>query len=176
MRGSVRKVGNRVRITAQLINAADGFHLCSEVYDRNLDDVFKIQDEVSERIAEVLRLNLTAAEKVQLSAIPTQSIEAYDYYSRGRHLFYQYTRAGHRSAIDMPQGPGAGPELRPGLRRPFRLLCVLSIEAGTKPRPGSIRPRKQRSRLWLSTRPCRKPISPSASIKMKEDWDREEEP
>jgi adenylate cyclase len=101
LEGSVRKVGNRVRITAQLISAADGFHLCSEVYDRNLDDVFKIQDEVSERIAEVLRLNLTEAERVQLSAIPTQSIEAYDYYSRGRHLFYQYTRAGHRSAIDM---------------------------------------------------------------------------
>jgi adenylate cyclase len=54
LEGSVRKLGNRVRITAQLINAADGFHLCSEVYDRNLDDVFKIQDEVSERIAEVL--------------------------------------------------------------------------------------------------------------------------
>jgi len=101
LEGSVRKLGNRVRITAQLINAADGFHLCSEVYDRNLDDVFKIQDEVSERITEVLRLNLTEAEKVQLSAVPTQSIEAYDYYSRGRHLFYQYTKAGHRAAIQM---------------------------------------------------------------------------
>ena len=101
LEGSVRKLGNRVRITAQLINAADGFHLCSEVYDRNLDDVFKIQDEVSERIAEVLRLNLTEAEKVQLSAVPTQSIEAYDYYCRGRHLFYQYTKAGHRAAIQM---------------------------------------------------------------------------
>jgi tetratricopeptide (TPR) repeat protein len=101
LEGSVRKLGNRVRITAQLINAADGFHLCSEVYDRNLDDVFKIQDEVSERITEALRLNLTEAEKVQLSAVPTQSIEAYDYYSRGRHLFYQYTKAGHRAAIEM---------------------------------------------------------------------------
>jgi adenylate cyclase len=101
LEGSVRKLGNRVRITAQLINAADGFHLCSEVYDRNLDDVFKIQDEVSERIAEALRLNLTEAEKVQLSAVPTQSIEAYDYYSRGRHLFYQYTKPGHRAAIQM---------------------------------------------------------------------------
>ena len=101
LEGSVRKLGNRVRITAQLINAADGFHLCSEVYDRNLDDVFKIQDEVSERITEVLRLNLTEAEKVQLSTVPTQSIEAYDYYSRGRHLFYQYTKAGHRAAIQM---------------------------------------------------------------------------
>jgi tetratricopeptide (TPR) repeat protein len=66
-----------------------------------LDDVFKIQDEVSEKIAEVLRLNLTATEKVQLSAIPTQSIEAYDYYCRGRHLFYQYTRAGNQGAIEM---------------------------------------------------------------------------
>ena len=101
LEGSVRKLGNRVRITAQLINAADGFHLCSEAYDRNLDDVFKIQDEVSERITEALRLNLTEAEKVQLSAVPTQSIEAYDYYSRGRHLFYQYTKAGHRAAIQM---------------------------------------------------------------------------
>ena len=101
LEGSVRKLGDRLRITAQLINAADGFHLCSEVYDRKLDDVFKIQDEVSEKIAEVLRLNLTETEKVQLSAIPTQSIEAYDYYCRGRHLFYQYTRSGHRAAIDM---------------------------------------------------------------------------
>ena len=101
LEGSVRKLGNRVRITAQLINAADGFHLCSEVYDRNLDDVFKIQDEVSESIAQALRVNLTEAEKVQLSAVPTRSIEAYDYYSRGRHLFYQYTRGGHRAAIEM---------------------------------------------------------------------------
>jgi len=101
LEGSVRKLGDRLRITAQLINAVDGFHLCSEVYDRKLDDVFKIQDEVSEKIAEVLRLNLTETEKVQLSAIPTQSIEAYDYYCRGRHLFYQYTRSGHRAAIDM---------------------------------------------------------------------------
>src|SRR5436309_116486 len=94
LEGSVRKLGNRLRITAQLINAVDGFHLWSEAYDRNLDDVFKIQDEVSEKIAEVLRLNLTEAERVQLSAVPTQIIEAYDYYSRGKHLFYQYTREG----------------------------------------------------------------------------------
>ena len=101
LEGSVRKLGNRLRITAQLINAVDGFHLWSEGYDRNLDDVFKIQDEVSESIAQALRVNLTEAERVQLSAVPTRSIEAYDYYSRGRHLFYQYTRGGHRAAIEM---------------------------------------------------------------------------
>jgi len=101
LEGNVRKLGNRVRITTQLINAADGFHLCSEVYDRNLDDVFKIQDEVSETIAQVLRVNLTKAEKEQISAVPTESIEAYDYYCRGRHLFYQYTRGGNQAAINM---------------------------------------------------------------------------
>ena len=101
LEGSVRKLGNRLRITAQLINAVDGFHLWSEGYDRNLDDLFAIQDEVSESIAQALRVNLTEAEKAQLSSIPTQSIEAYDYYSRGRHLFYQYTRGGHRAAIEM---------------------------------------------------------------------------
>jgi adenylate cyclase len=101
LEGSVRKLGNRLRITAQLINAIDGFHLWSEGYDRNLDDLFAIQDEVSESIAQALRVNLTEAEKAQISAIPTQSIEAYDYYSRGRHLFYQYTRGGHRAAIEM---------------------------------------------------------------------------
>src|SRR5438094_4971480 len=101
LEGSVRKLGNRLRITAQLINAVDGFHLWSEAYDRNLDDLFTIQDEVSESIAQALRVNLTEAEKAQLSAVPTRSIEAYDYYSRGRHLFYQYTREGHRGAIEM---------------------------------------------------------------------------
>jgi tetratricopeptide (TPR) repeat protein len=101
LEGSVRKLGNRLRITAQLINAGDGFHLWSEGYDRNLDDLFAIQDEVSESIAQALRVNLTEAERAQLSASPTQSIEAYDYYSRGRHLFYQYTRGGHRAAIEV---------------------------------------------------------------------------
>lgn len=101
LEGSVRKLGNRLRITAQLINAADGFHLWSEEYDRNLDDVFKIQDEVSERIAEVLRVNLTEVERAQLSSIPTKSFEAYDDYSRGRYFFYQYTREGNQAAIEM---------------------------------------------------------------------------
>jgi adenylate cyclase len=101
LEGSVRKLGNRLRITAQLINAGDGFHLWSEGYDRNLDDLFAIQDEVSESIAQALKVNLTEAERAQLSASATQSIEAYDYYSRGRHLFYQYTRGGHRAAIEM---------------------------------------------------------------------------
>src|SRR5262249_58155553 len=68
LEGSVRKLGNRLRITAQLINAIDGFHLWSEGYDRNLDDLFAIQDEVSESIAQALRWKLTESENAELSA------------------------------------------------------------------------------------------------------------
>src|SRR5437763_16105724 len=71
LEGSVRKLGNRLRITAQLINAVDGFHLWSEAYDRNLVDLFTIQDEVSESIAQALRVNLKAPQSAHLPAVPT---------------------------------------------------------------------------------------------------------
>ena len=70
LEGSVRKSGNRVRITAQLINAADGYHIWSENYDRNLTDIFEVQDEISGIIANKLRENLAAAQK---TATPRES-------------------------------------------------------------------------------------------------------
>ena len=63
LEGSVRKAGNRVRITAQLINAADGYHIWSENYDRDLTDIFQVQDEISNIIANRLRENLSLAAK-----------------------------------------------------------------------------------------------------------------
>src|SRR6185436_18586658 len=63
LEGSVRKAGNRVRITAQLINAADGYHIWSENYDRNLTDIFEVQDEISGIIANKLRENLATTEQ-----------------------------------------------------------------------------------------------------------------
>lgn len=78
LEGSVRKAENRVRILAQLINAADGYHIWSENYDRDLTDIFKVQDEISSMIANKLRGNLTAkAHGETLVKAPTQSIEAY---------------------------------------------------------------------------------------------------
>ena len=66
LEGSVRKSGNRVRITAQLINAADGYHIWSENYDRNLTDIFEVQDEISGIIANKLRENLTAKQHANI--------------------------------------------------------------------------------------------------------------
>ena len=88
LEGSVRKVGNRVRITAQLINTADGYHLWSETYDRQLDDIFEVQDEIALKISNRLREKLTLDPmKDTLIKVPTQNIEAYNTYLKG--LFHQ---------------------------------------------------------------------------------------
>ncbi len=100
LEGSVRKEGNRIRITAQLINVEDGFHLWSEHYDRRYEAIFEIQDEVATKIAEALRLNLTESEYTSIQKRATDDLEAYEYYSRGRHEFYKYTLEGNAAAIE----------------------------------------------------------------------------
>ena len=84
LEGSVRKQGNKLRITAQLINVEDGFHLWSEKYDRNIDDIFAIQDEIALAITENLRIILLEKEKEIIAKSLTQNTEAYEFYLRGR--------------------------------------------------------------------------------------------
>jgi serine/threonine protein kinase/cytochrome c-type biogenesis protein CcmH/NrfG len=84
LEGSVRKVGDRVRITAQLIKVKDGFHLWSERYDRNLEDVFAIQDEITDKITEKLKVALAVAEK-PIEEARSINLEAYDLYLKGRY-------------------------------------------------------------------------------------------
>jgi TolB-like protein/Tfp pilus assembly protein PilF len=101
LEGSVRKAGNRVRITAQLINAADGYHIWSENYDRDLTDIFQVQDEISGIIANKLRGNLTAQQKaVPLVKAPTTNVNAYTLYLKGLHYWNKLTPADARLAID----------------------------------------------------------------------------
>src|SRR6187431_3805120 len=101
LEGSVRKAGNRVRITAQLINAADGYHIWSENYDRNLTDIFEVQDEISGIIANKLRENLaTKSRDEHLIKAPTQNITAYTYYLKGLYFWNKLTPADLRKAIE----------------------------------------------------------------------------
>jgi serine/threonine protein kinase/Tfp pilus assembly protein PilF len=83
LEGSVRKLGNRLRVTAQLIKASDGYHVWSERYDREITDVFAIQDEISHGIVETLKLKLSGRSLVTWQ---TADLEAYNLYLRGRHL------------------------------------------------------------------------------------------
>jgi serine/threonine protein kinase/Flp pilus assembly protein TadD len=90
MEGSVRKAGNRIRITAQLINVTDGYHLWSERYDRDLEDVFAVQDEIAANIVKALRVVLTEDEKRAIERPRAGNVEAYEYYLRGRQFFHQF--------------------------------------------------------------------------------------
>ena len=98
--GSVRKVGSVVRITVQLIDAADGRHVWAERYDRNLTDVFAIQDELIGRIVEVLSLKLTNRDKRLLARRGTSNLQAYDAYMRGREKEGSFSKAAYGEARD----------------------------------------------------------------------------
>lgn len=92
LEGSVRKAGNRVRITAQLIDGANGGHLWAERYDRELTDIFAVQDDVTREIVAALKVHLTPEERRRVAKRGTASIEAYDTFLSGRNLFWQISR------------------------------------------------------------------------------------
>ena len=108
LEGSVRKAGDRVRINAQLIDVYSGGHLWAERYDRDLIDIFDIQDEVTSKIVAELTINLTKSEKKQLIHRSTENLNAYDCVLRGMLSYWRYTKEDHsqaqilfQSAIDL---------------------------------------------------------------------------
>jgi len=100
LEGSVRKAGDRLRITAQLIDVSDGYHLWSEKYDRDFDDIFAIQDEISLAIVERLKVKLIGDEKVALTKRYTDNTEAYTLYLKGRFHWNKQRKTGLDRAID----------------------------------------------------------------------------
>jgi TolB-like protein/Tfp pilus assembly protein PilF/tRNA A-37 threonylcarbamoyl transferase component Bud32 len=106
LEGSVRKLGNKLRIMVQLINIADGFHIWSEAFDRDIselccpEDVFVIQDEIALAIVNKLRVKLLGGEKAKIVKRYTESLEAYDSYIRGRFFWNKRTEAGLKRAIE----------------------------------------------------------------------------
>ncbi len=100
LEGSVRKAGNQVRVTAQLINADDGYHLWSENFDRKLEDIFELQDEIANKITIQLRekLSLQVQSEVQVKR-PTQNITAYNLYLKGLFHWKKWTPAHIKTAI-----------------------------------------------------------------------------
>ena len=98
--GSVRKVGNRVRITAQLIDAADGSHLWADRFDRDLDDIFAVQDEITRIIVGTLPGRLEAANIERVRRAPTTNMTAHDCLLRGKHHHYQGTKEDNDKALE----------------------------------------------------------------------------
>ncbi len=101
LEGSVRKAGNKMRITGQLIDVRSGFHLWADRFDRLVEDIFDLQTEVSQKIAEALKVSLTDSEKQSLAQKPTDDLRAYDFYMRGRDLLYRRGKKNNEAAIQM---------------------------------------------------------------------------
>ncbi len=101
LEGSVRKAGNKIRITAQLINVADGYHLWAEQYDREMQDIFAIQEDISQAIVKSLRVILSEGERLAMGKARMVDVNAYDYYLRGRKYYHQHRRKSLEYAVQM---------------------------------------------------------------------------
>ena len=132
--GSVRRSGDRLRVTAQLIRAEDGFHLWSENYDRTLDDIFAIQDEIARKVGSALSASLlNNGGETRLAGVTTSDPDAYDLYLQAREARAKYSYGGLQEAEDLLKGALSldgvlsahlgprfqrrklpGPEVRPG--------------------------------------------------------------
>ncbi len=101
LEGSVRKAGARVRVTGQLINGKDAGHLWADRYDRDLTDIFAIQDEITHAIVEQLKVKLLPQEKKSIGQLPTENVEAYTYYLRGRQFLHRHSKSSYQLARRM---------------------------------------------------------------------------
>ncbi len=101
LEGSLRRAGNRLRITTQLVETRTGHTVWAERYDREMKDVFEVQDEIARSISQALRIKLSPQEEKAIARKPTESTQAYDYYLRGRQYFHQFRRKGFDFARQM---------------------------------------------------------------------------
>ncbi len=101
LEGSVRKADNTVRVTAQLIDVSNGYHLWSCRYDREFEDIFTIEDEIAQNVAEALEVVLTDGERSAIAKVPTRDVNAYDYYLRGRRFFHETRKKSLQYATSM---------------------------------------------------------------------------
>src|SRR5205814_2763141 len=101
LEGSVRKAGPRVRVTGQLIDGRNGGHVWADRYDRDLTDIFAIQDEITHAIVEQLKVKLLPQEKKIIAQAPTANVEAYTYYLRGREFLHRHSKSYYQLARRM---------------------------------------------------------------------------
>lgn len=99
LEGSVRKAGNKIRVTVQLINSNSEGHLWAENYDRNLDDIFAVQSDIAEQVAHALEVQLLPRVRSDIEKRPTVSVDAYTLYLKGRHIWFEWTPSAFKKAL-----------------------------------------------------------------------------
>jgi len=126
LEGSVRKASSRVRITAQLIDGTTAAHLWAERYDRELEDIFAIQDEITGHVVEALKVKLDVGERKRIGRLGTTNVEAYDYVLRGREMLYRFTPDTNAEAEGLFEKAIA---LDPSFTAPYADLAIVVFTA-----------------------------------------------
>ncbi|MGA2792811.1 MAG: tetratricopeptide repeat protein, partial [Roseiarcus sp.] len=124
LEGSVRKAGNRVRVTAQLIDSSSGGHVWANRFDRDLTDIFAVQDELTKQIVAALKLKLTASEQDRLARGRAVNVEAYEFFLRGREQAWASTRSGNIAARNLA---GAATAIDPGYAAANALVAFTHV-------------------------------------------------
>jgi len=131
LEGSVRKAGSRVRVSSQLVNSEDGGHLWAERFDRDLTDIFSIQDEITHAIVEQLKVKLLPKEKKSIGQARTDNVEAYTYYLRGRQFLHRHSKSYYELAHRMfTKAVELDPAMRarmPAWPTAIRLCCCTTM-------------------------------------------------
>jgi len=128
LEGSVRRAGSRLRISTELVNVADGYQLWSERYDREMEDVFAIQDEIALAIANTLKVRLLAGEEGALFARPTDDVEAYNHYLKGKYFFNR--RVPRQAIVEFERAIARDPGFSPALTGLSDAYCIFAFYGG----------------------------------------------
>ena len=141
LEGSVRKAGNRLRVTAQLINVSDGYHLWSERYDRDMDDVFAVQDEIAKAVVDKLKVKLLGEQDVPVIKRPTESLEAYNLCLKGRYYLVRLAGPAFEKGLEcFTQALALEPtyaQAHAGIAQVQAVRAVLSFAAPQTVMPGA---------------------------------------
>ena len=172
LEGSVRKAGNRLRITAQLISVSDGYHLWSERYDRTLDDVFAVQEEIAQAIVGKLRVELVGAPDAALVKVSTTNLEAYNLLLEGRHHMNRLSAAGFGRAIEcFERAVAIEPDYAPAYAGLASVLGGQSFLSMAAPRDCMPKAREAAERALAADPECAEAISELAEVRSWYDWD-----
>ena len=128
LEGSVRRAGSRLRVAAELVNVADGYHLWSDRYDREMADIFAIQDEIALAIANTLKVRLLAADEGALVSRATDDVEAYNHYLKGKYFFNR--RVPREAISEFEQAIARDPEYAPAYTGLADAYCIFAFYGG----------------------------------------------
>ena len=162
--GSVRKAGNRVRITVQLIDAATEGHIWARNYDRQLDDIFAIQSEIAEKVANELSVKLVSSERARLERRPTEDTEVYMLYLKGRHYWNERSDEGLLKAISyFEKAVERDKDFALGYSGLADCYVVMGRNGPGPSAPSYEKARRPSKRLWSWILASPKPTLPSAA-------------